>query len=233
MCESDRSAAECLEEDLVEHFKARGAASGQAEVITYDTSVENDLVWGVGFTARHREYSSGAIAGVPKLGQGRRREHARRRLDLLEATWDSKAAPLGTRLVEGSAESGENPKPGVFLDSIEPPPRLTLFGAGDDAQPLARIAHELGWRMTVADASALRWRPRQGSQVFAFALGPSEVWVGLSAPRRRGPLAVVMTHRLPSRPAHSQAPLPCLYPSRAPGARAPVQRLLPTSQRAA
>src|ERR1700691_131225 len=37
----------CLEEDLVERSR-HVAAGGHAEVVVYDTTVENDVVWGVG-----------------------------------------------------------------------------------------------------------------------------------------------------------------------------------------
>lgn len=40
----------------------------------------------------------------------------------------------------------------VFVEYIAPPPALFIFGAGDDAQPLAAFAHALGWYVTVADA---------------------------------------------------------------------------------
>ncbi len=39
----------------------------------------------------------------------------------------------------------------VFIERIEPPQRLFIFGAGQDAQPLARMAHLLGWRVVIAD----------------------------------------------------------------------------------
>ncbi|MGC1872714.1 MAG: XdhC family protein [Acidobacteriaceae bacterium] len=39
----------------------------------------------------------------------------------------------------------------VFVESVLPPQRLVLFGAGDDARPLVRMASLLGWRVTVAD----------------------------------------------------------------------------------
>jgi xanthine dehydrogenase accessory factor len=42
----------------------------------------------------------------------------------------------------------------VFLEPILPPQRLVIFGAGDDARPLVRMAHLLGWRVTVADGRA-------------------------------------------------------------------------------
>ena len=39
----------------------------------------------------------------------------------------------------------------VFIEKIDPPQRLFIFGAGNDAQPLTRMAHLLGWRVVVAD----------------------------------------------------------------------------------
>lgn len=40
----------------------------------------------------------------------------------------------------------------VFIETIAPQPRLIIFGAGHIAQPLARMAPELGFRVVVADA---------------------------------------------------------------------------------
>jgi xanthine dehydrogenase accessory factor len=40
----------------------------------------------------------------------------------------------------------------VFIETIAPQPHLLVFGAGHIAQPLSRIAQELGFRVTVADA---------------------------------------------------------------------------------
>ena len=42
----------------------------------------------------------------------------------------------------------------VFVEPLLPPQRLILFGAGDDARPLVRMANLLGWRVTVADGRA-------------------------------------------------------------------------------
>ena len=42
----------------------------------------------------------------------------------------------------------------AFVRVIEPPVRLVICGAGDDAQPLARMAHTLGWRVWVLDHRA-------------------------------------------------------------------------------
>lgn len=42
----------------------------------------------------------------------------------------------------------------VFFDLFRPPPALLVIGAGDDACPLARLAVEMGFRVTVADRRA-------------------------------------------------------------------------------
>ncbi len=38
-----------------------------------------------------------------------------------------------------------------FVDCLRPPPRLLVVSAGDDARHVARIAHEVGFRVVVAD----------------------------------------------------------------------------------
>lgn len=51
------------------------------------------------------------------------------------------------------AQSSDDPSllPKALCIPIMPPPRLHVFGAGDDAQPIVRFAAELGWEVTVAD----------------------------------------------------------------------------------
>jgi xanthine/CO dehydrogenase XdhC/CoxF family maturation factor len=39
----------------------------------------------------------------------------------------------------------------VLMAQLSPPPRLLILGAGLDAQPVLRLALELGWRVTVQD----------------------------------------------------------------------------------
>lgn len=41
--------------------------------------------------------------------------------------------------------------PNLFVEYLAPPIALTIFGAGDDAKPLADFAHQLGWHVTIAD----------------------------------------------------------------------------------
>lgn len=42
----------------------------------------------------------------------------------------------------------------LFFEELQPPQRLLVFGAGDDAQPLVRMASLLGWSVVVADGRA-------------------------------------------------------------------------------
>ena len=42
----------------------------------------------------------------------------------------------------------------VFFETLVPPVRLLIFGAGDDAVPLAQIARHLGWQVGVFDGRA-------------------------------------------------------------------------------
>ena len=58
-----------------------------------------------------------------------------------------------------AGEEGE--LPAWFVEYLSPPPRVTLFGAGDDAQPIARFAEELGWRVCVADGRSHLLRPER------------------------------------------------------------------------
>ncbi len=41
---------------------------------------------------------------------------------------------------------------GVLLEAITPPVALTIFGAADDALPVAHLAKSIGWHVTVIDA---------------------------------------------------------------------------------
>ncbi len=42
----------------------------------------------------------------------------------------------------------------IFIDTVAPSPIMLIFGAGHIAQPLSLFAHELGFRVVVADARA-------------------------------------------------------------------------------
>jgi xanthine/CO dehydrogenase XdhC/CoxF family maturation factor len=180
----------CLEEDLVAHARSVAAAR-RAEVVTYDTSAENDLVWGVGLGCHGVvKILLEPLPARPPWADALSRNLLEGRPTLLEAVWDARSGVLGTRLADG--QRGD-PGPGVFLDRVDPPPSLAIFGAGDDARPLARIALELGWKVTVADPRPALATAARFPGTFALVLGPAGELVARAAPPA-GTLAVVMTH---------------------------------------
>lgn len=183
----------CLEEDVIARA-GRVRATGQAETVVYDTTSENDLVWGVGLGCHGVvkvliERLPPRAMWVVALAEN----YAARRVTPL-AVVHAAADPalLGTRLAtEPVGESAA--ATGIFFNPVAPPVALVIFGAGDDAQPLARLAHELGWHVTVADprpAFATNQRfPTTESCVVAPAAELAD-----RVTLDEGTLAVVMTH---------------------------------------
>ncbi len=181
----------CLEEDVLVRA-SRVRATGVPEVAVYDTTSENDLVWGVGLGCHgvvrillERLPSPPDWARVLEENAS-----ARRPTLLLVRHSEGDPASWGTCLGEGA------PKPagsGVFAENVPPPRRLIVFGAGDDAPPLARLADELGWRVTLADPRAGLATPARFPTADSCLWAPADRLVEASAP---GPddLAVVMTH---------------------------------------
>ena len=64
--------------------------------------------------------------------------------DAYEALRTSRSKVKEYQLLGGSAE--------IFIEVIQPPVPLVIFGAGHDAIPLVRFAKELGWHVTVVDS---------------------------------------------------------------------------------
>ncbi|MBC6607655.1 XdhC family protein [Hymenobacter sp. BT188] len=61
----------------------------------------------------------------------------------------------------------------VFLEVIPPPVRVTVFGAGNDVQPLVRLATSLGWQVRVVDgrpgqATSARFPEAEEVRVLGF-----------------------------------------------------------------
>lgn len=177
----------CLEDDVV--LRAREAvAKGEASVALYDTTSDDDIVFGVGlgckgiiniliepvkpagqgvdFIAFAKECLDERIPGVSatvirtegatsaKTGNRLVRHGEKRESDIgdpalekvIEAAIDdpAKEGALATfPLQNGSAQ--------VFIERIEPPTPLIVFGAGHDAMPVVRLAKNLGWHVTLVD----------------------------------------------------------------------------------
>ena len=63
----------------------------------------------------------------------------------------SSAALSPDKIVCGRGLEPERQYPGRFVERLTPPQRLMIFGAGDDARPLAKMAAGMGWTVVVAD----------------------------------------------------------------------------------
>lgn len=181
----------CLEQDIALRAQAV-LASGRSEVVAYDTTVENDLVWGVGTGCQGvvRVFIERLPAERPRWVAALAGNLAARRGTAL-AVAHGGAHPPGTML---AAELAADSAAGVFRETIPAPPALLICGAGDDAQPLVRLAKETGWHVTVADsreayATAARF-PLADSLVVTPAARLAESW---QADDRT--FVVVMTHR--------------------------------------
>jgi xanthine/CO dehydrogenase XdhC/CoxF family maturation factor len=181
----------CLEEDVIARA-ARVATTSEAEVVVYDTTSENDLVWGVGLGCHGVvRVLLEKVPARPPWAVALSNNFARRRTTALAVTHGGEnRANWGTRL----AAPGDCPDPdALFLEMAAPPPALVIFGAGDDAKPLVRLAKELGWHVTIADPRAAFATAERFPAADALFVAPPESLV-----RRIEPgadvMAVVMTH---------------------------------------
>ncbi|HWA85101.1 MAG TPA: XdhC/CoxI family protein [Opitutus sp.] len=182
----------CLEEDVMARAR-RVSATGRPELALYDTTTENDLVWGVGLGCHGVvQVLLEKLPPRPRWA-GTLAENMRSHLPTtLAVVWQA-ADPslLGTRL--------ENELPslasadGIFIDHVAPPVRLLVFGAGDDAQPLARLAKDLGWHVTIADPRPDFATTARFPSADALVVGPAKQLLARAAPPPDA-LAVVMTH---------------------------------------
>lgn len=118
--------------------------------------------------------------------------------DGLSADLQERLAPIGTDVL-GRKQSRAlaidlgGARLELFAEYVAPPPAIFVFGAGDDAQPVAQMASSMGWEVTVADgrsnlATAARFSP--ASRV---------VVIDLADPLRDLPIApsdaaVLLTH---------------------------------------
>lgn len=167
----------CLEGDLLEHARSV-QGDGRARLLHYDAGDGDDLVWGLGLGCAGRvevlmeRVGPEAPGPLPELRRRLEsctpgalatllsgpRPGVRAALDEADAeprggfaAGPSVASALRETLQDGrvryTREAGEQ----WLVEQIPAPLHLMLFGAGADAVPLAQLAYELGWRVTVHD----------------------------------------------------------------------------------
>lgn len=201
----------CLEADVRERAK-KVMATGEPELVVYDTTSDADLVWGLGlgcngvvrvFVERvtpedaraidEREGISATVVTGP---------HAGSRLTLSasgESSTDISDDAFAAAVLDAARAFSEQRRATtqpvgdaeVFFEATRPSLELTVLGAGYDAMPVVAFAKDLGWRVTVGD-------PRP-----AFATGerfPSADRVVVMRPEEAaahvpdGSYVVIMTH---------------------------------------
>lgn len=177
----------CLEGDLLERAK-KVMQSGKPEMVRYDTSSDDDLVWGLGlgcagvvdvlveslaterpdhiaFLADCVEHERAGVMATVIRVEGSAGVVVGSRLLLRKGAepvdqlgnHDLSAAVLPDArdvLASGRSVVKEYGSTEVFIEALQPPVPLVILGAGHDAIPVAKLAKDLGWSVTVADSRA-------------------------------------------------------------------------------
>lgn len=182
----------CLEEDVMERAR-RVLASGKPELALYDTTSENDLVWGVGLGCQGVVHIFiERLPTVRPLWIKVLKENLQTRRDTELAIVHSGLVGLGTTLAT-ELPAGVS-FPAVFRQTITAPPALVIFGAGDDARPLVRLAKEVGWHVTVVDSRSAYATTDRFPEADAITVAlATEAAQSLTA--NGSGFAVIMTHR--------------------------------------
>jgi xanthine/CO dehydrogenase XdhC/CoxF family maturation factor len=183
----------CLEED-VRTRAVRVARTGVAEVVTYDTTSDHDLVWGVGLGCHGVvQVLIEPLPLAPSWPATLTANQSARRPTRLAVVWRAPSPEwLGTWLADELSPLPTGCE--IFAETIAPPVSLVIFGAGDDARPLARLADELGWQVTVADPRAEFATRERFPTAHGLVVSPADELVARAAPAPDA-LTVVMTHR--------------------------------------
>ncbi|MGB6300058.1 MAG: XdhC family protein [Rivularia sp. (in: cyanobacteria)] len=219
----------CLESDVFEKSQSV-INSGNPRLIKYDTTSEEDMIWGLGLGCQGIAYvliealqqnklqeiafikkclasrSYGAIATVILVEDDTQIQVGQRLLlgddtiinnladdNLLTAVLsDTKAALLNNQsiLKEYNLTAG---KIEVFIEVIQPPLSLIVFGAGYDVLPLVNFSKQLGWDVTVVDNRSREASKKRFTQADKIQLSaPEEILDNIEITERT--VAVVMSH---------------------------------------
>ena len=143
----------CLEADVRE-VAAGLLKEGGSRLLHYDTGSDDETVWGLGLGCE------GAVdIFVQAIGPQFPAAQALARMTAAGGFDTAQPFSLST-VIEGANAGAVAVGPpaattgvegNVFIETLHPPPVLCIFGAGDDAQPLASLAIENGFDVTVVD----------------------------------------------------------------------------------
>lgn len=143
----------CLEDDLLK--KAWWFTESGPLIRRYDTTPEGEIATTYGLGC------NGIIhVLLERLAPGKAeilnliREVRSSRQPVKVAHVLEPAARVGEKILLDDASAANFDASEAFVELIAPPVHLAIFGAGDDAAPLADVAKYLGWRVSVFDGRA-------------------------------------------------------------------------------
>jgi xanthine dehydrogenase accessory factor len=155
----------CLEGDLHEHAQRLLAGDDRILERHYDGRGSDDPVWGLGLGCEgamrillwRLETGSSLTLLRGWLSAAIRREPALLEIDLVSGDGalslgsalrgDADSSPPSSVLPSGRATLGD----GSFAVAAARVPAMLLCGAGPDAEPVVRMASQVGWQVTVVD----------------------------------------------------------------------------------
>lgn len=184
----------CLEADLLERAH-EVFDTGRPIVVTYDTRTKDDSVFSLNMGCDGvLRILIEPVAGNDLIPLIQQVLSTRRPVTVATviASDDPKRA-VGERTIVNDSFARSHGSVECFVETIEPPLRLVVFGAGFDAVPVIRIAKELGWYVTVVDHRPAYLDPERLSHPDELVALPPEQLLGhlyVDA----ATAAVVMTH---------------------------------------
>jgi len=151
----------CLESDIMRQSR-QCWESGNNRIIQYDMREEEDIAWqlgiGCGGLVRILLQPVNAKNSYLQLSELRQLINQNQACKYIQSIGEG--SPKNSLLVterntafavQQAAQSGDKEKPRVFEHIIQPSLKLAIFGGGIDAIPVAKIAHNLGWHVSIAD----------------------------------------------------------------------------------
>jgi xanthine dehydrogenase accessory factor len=208
----------CLEGDLRERAQSV-IASGQAQLVTYDTRGGDDLIWGLGLGCEGAMHILLFRAGpeldwqpLTHLAQSLATDTATAVGITVESA--SPQRPVGTITLPAGAtpevmaallEAARSGRAGwittadakLFALPLSLPPRVLLLGGGPDAAPVVELAARQSWKVTVVDHRPAYAQADHFPGAERVVLSrPDELLTAIDLAHFSA--AVVMSHHLPS-----------------------------------
>ena len=180
----------CLEADVF----ARGQecfTTGKPLLLRYDLRTDLDLIWGAG----------SGCEGVAEILVERLEDSAWIR-SLEDALLERRSIRIAVRLDESRLgerillADGELPEEAdLFVEEFKPPIALWIFGAGDDAMPLIRMAKSLVFFVGLVDHRPAFARPQRFPEADAVKCLRPSMSMGLAEiPLDARSAAILLTH---------------------------------------